>query len=837
MDKAFKLSHWFLPLARRVLYAWVRTTVFPANPQELQLDAAKPVCYVLQDRHLSNLLLLLEESRRAGLPRADSPLLIGRQRWPRSFFFLNRDRSLAGRARNGDSYSALLAGLMHEAVADPQMDVQLVPVVILWGRRPDKQDSVLKALFSETWRPPGAWRQLAAILFHGRSVLVRYNPPLSLRHLLQGGLDEEQALRKLARVLRVHFRRQRQMAIGPDLSHRNTQVNAVVAGERVRAAIAQEALTHGIPVAEARARAGRFALEIASDYSYGVVRAFELFLSWLWTRLYDGIELHNFDAVTRIAAGQEIVYVPCHRSHVDYLLLSYVILRQGLTPPHIAAGANLDLPLVGGLLRRGGAFFLRRSFKGEPLYAAVFHEYLHLMLARGFPIEYFIEGGRSRSGRMLTPKAGILGMTVQSFIREHARPLLFVPVYIGYEKIIEGSTYLGELAGKPKQRESLFGVLRSVRSIKRVFGKVHVNFGQPLALAGFLDQHQPDWRDTDGNSEPPWSRSVTRSAAAELAKRINEAAVLNPVNLMALALLATPKHTADEHALRRMIAHYEALAGEIPYAPSSIPCALEAAAIIAYNERLMVVERFADPLGDLIRVRDRQAPLLAYFRNNVLHLFALPAVIACLLSLNRKLDRARVVQAASGICGLMRAELFLRWSSDELESATEAAIRVLAARRLLLCSAGESEIAAPEAISEEFADLHLLGETMRPLLERHFLTLALLQRHGSGRMTRRQLEDNCHLLAQRLSLLYEFNTSELPEKATFSAFIGNLIEADYLREEEDDRLYFDERLMTPFAHSELVLSLEARQAIRRIAGAGARYQHGVESTGRQADGR
>jgi glycerol-3-phosphate O-acyltransferase len=149
--------------------------------------------------------------------------------------------------------------------------------------------------------------------------------------------------------------------------------------------------------------------------------------------------------------GHEIVYVPCHRSHIDYLLLSYIIVRQGLTPPHIAAGANLNLPLVGSLLRRGGAFFLRRSFKGEPLYAAVFHEYLHLMLARGFPIEYFIEGGRSRSGRMLTPKAGILGMTVQSFIREHARPLVFVPVYIGYEKVMEGRTYLGELAANPSK--------------------------------------------------------------------------------------------------------------------------------------------------------------------------------------------------------------------------------------------------------------------------------------------------------------------------------------------------------------------------------------------------
>ena len=149
-----------------------------------------------------------------------------------------------------------------------------------------------------------------------------------------------------------------------------------------------------------------------------------------------------------VAPGQEIVYLPCHRSHIDYLLLSYLIYRNGLTPPHIAAGDNLDMPLVGGLLRRGGAFFLRRSFKGEPLYAAVFHEYLHLMLARGFPIEYFIEGGRSRTGRTLAPKAGILGMTIASFVRSHSRPLVFVPVYVGYERIIEGDTYVRELAGR-----------------------------------------------------------------------------------------------------------------------------------------------------------------------------------------------------------------------------------------------------------------------------------------------------------------------------------------------------------------------------------------------------
>ena len=110
---------------------------------------------------------------------------------------------------------------------------------------------------------------------------------------------------------------------------------------------------------------------------------------------------------------------------------------------------------MGPILRRGGAFFLRRSFKGEPLYAAVFREYLHAMIARGFPIAYFIEGGRSRSGRTLAPKGGLLGMTVESFMREHPRPLLLVPVHFSYEKLFEGRTLVAELEGQPKKGESL----------------------------------------------------------------------------------------------------------------------------------------------------------------------------------------------------------------------------------------------------------------------------------------------------------------------------------------------------------------------------------------------
>ena len=820
MSGFFAVPGWALPLVRRVLYFWVRTTVFPERLDDLGLDPGRPVCYVLQHRHLSNMLVLAEETRRAGLPAAGSAFSACGVKSSQSVICLNGSSAFMASARERYTPSALMGDLVRAAVSSPDCDVQIVPVVILWGRRPDKQESILKALFSESWRQPGPFRRLLTILLHGRNVLVRFNAPISLGALSREGLDAAQAQRKLSRVLRVHFRRQREMAIGPDLSHRNTQVETILDSAPVRQAIAVEAETRGVALAEAETRARRFALEIASDYTYGAVRALGLFLSWMWTRLYDDIEIYNIDVLTRIAPGHSVVYVPTHRSHVDYLLLSYFLHHKGFTPPHIAAGANLNMPMVGPLLRRCGAFFLRRTFKGEPLYAAVFNEYLHLMMTRGFPLEYFIEGGRSRHGRTLTPKAGILGMTVRSFIREHDRPLVFVPVYLGYERLVEGRTYVRELSGKPKQRESLWMVLKTARRLKRVYGRVHVNFGQPLMLADYLEQHRPGWAsETTEEAASDWARGATFAAATELARRLNAAVVINPVNLVAVALLATPRQAADEQVLYRVLEHCQSLCSDARYAPETVGCPLDARQIVAYVERLNFIERVRHPLGDMFRVRDEEAPLLAYFRNNVLHLFVLPALIACLLSHSRQLSVLRVGEAVAGIYGLMGAELFLRWPRDELPRVTEEIIDVLVQRGLLR-RAGEDLLVAPDPGSAEAADLQVLGEILRPILERHFLVLAVLQHGGSGCRTRPALENDCHLLAQRLSLLAAFSSAEQAEKATFTALISLLIDSALLREDDLGFLHFDERITTPLAHAELVLPADARETIRRMASAG-----------------
>jgi glycerol-3-phosphate O-acyltransferase len=813
----FDFTGWTLDVLRRILYLGTRTKVFPDSPEELKLRPDLPVCYVLHEHHLSNLLVLDEECRKRGLPPAMKPLRDAAFSSPRSFFFLSRNERGRLVPNPRSDHAPLLKSLVRAAVADPGFDVQLVPVTILWGREPRKQDSILKALFAETWQQVSTLRHLLAMLIHGRHTVVRFNAPISLRELLAGDIEERRALRKLGRILRVHFRRQREMAIGPDLSHRRTQLHALLNTPSVRKAIALDAETRGIPLVAAQKSAREFAFEIASDYTYSVIRAFALFLTWVWNKVYDGVEVHNFDRVTNVAPGHGIVYVPCHRSHVDYLLLSYIIFNRGLMVPHIAAGANLNLPVVGSILRRSGAFFLRRKLKGEPLYAAVFLEYLHLMIDRGFPIEYFIEGGRSRSGRMLPPKAGILAMTVQSFVRSHSRPLVFVPVYIGYEKLMEGKSYIAELHGRPKKSESLFDLVAAARLLRRKFGQAHVNFGPPLALEEFLDRQHPAWREEAFDTQAPWLRGAVDATAMQLARSINAHAVVNPVNLVALTLLSTPKHAADRRLMERQIGHVQALLGEPPWADSIIPCATPAEQVIACALRLDMVQCQAHSLGDIIRADEQQAASLAYFRNNVLHLLALPALLACLVSHNQRLPRPRAREAIRGIYGLLRTELFLPWEAGDLDAAIERSEAALARRGLILTEA--EVLRAPPPNSEASPELRQLGEIIRPMLERQFLTLALLQHHGSGSLTRAALEDATLLLAQRLAMLYEFNASEFPEKLLFANVIRNLVDAEILQVGDDGRLRFDERITLAAAQTELLLAADVRASIQLIAGA------------------
>ncbi|MEM9304859.1 MAG: 1-acyl-sn-glycerol-3-phosphate acyltransferase, partial [Pseudomonadota bacterium] len=468
----FRSARFFYALFGRVVKLLVRAQMLPPEPE---FDRDAPVCYMLDSDAVSNVMILQQlcEARGLPMPLDELPLEGGPEM--RSTIQLQRIRGVFVRRTDLREHLGQLSALIEAVESGSCSDVQLVPVSVFLGRTPDKETGLWRILFSENWPVAGRFRRFLSMVIHGRETIVQFSRPISLQEQIDEGIGRPRTVRKISRVLRVHFRRVRASVIGPDLSHRRTLVDDILRAPQVREAIKTAAKRDGVSVAKARRRARGYAMEIAADYSYPVVRVFARVLSWFWNRIYDGVRVHHLKHLTDVSAGAEIIYVPCHRSHIDYLLLSYIVHDVGIVIPHIAAGVNLNLPVVGPILRRGGAFFLRRSFRAKPLYSAVFHEYVETIFRKGVPMEFFIEGTRSRTGRALEPRTGMLAMTVRNYLRHPHRPTVFVPVYFGYERLVEGGAYLGELSGGQKKRETLSGLFSSYQVLREQYGEVNLS--------------------------------------------------------------------------------------------------------------------------------------------------------------------------------------------------------------------------------------------------------------------------------------------------------------------------------------------------------------------------
>lgn len=801
-------------LAGKIFSIWARPAIQPESPANLYTFADAAVCYVLETGGLADLLALERACSRAGMPSPTGSLQFGDVRESKSVVTLRHKEGFFAR-RPSRTGSRRLRRLIDASGGEDQQELLLIPVAIYWGRSPDKERSVFKLLFSENWEVVGRTRKFFATIFQGRNTLLRFSHALPVSSIVSDGLEPSVAFRKVSRILRVHFRQRRAATLGPDLSHRRTLVNQVLMAPGVQKVIVAEGGGNAEALEKSRRQARKYALEIAADISYPTIRIVERFLKWLWHRIYEGIELSHVDRLHEVAKDKEVIYVPCHRSHFDYLLLGYIVYEQGLHIPHVAAGINLNMPIVGSILRRGGAFFLRRSFKGNRLYAAVFDAYLQKILVRGYSIEYFVEGGRSRTGRLLSPKGGMLVMTVNSYIREPKRPVVFVPIYFGYEKLIEGDSFISELGGAKKQKESLFGLIRSIKSLRENFGKVYVNIGKPIELEALLDASQPDWRgaDTGDDERPEWIGQVIDNLGTEIMNGINAAAAVTPISLLAYSLLATPKQKIGLDELRRQIQLSVDLLTRFRYSDSITVPDMTPDEIIAHGERLDVIGRSSHPMGEVIHMTEHTAILMTYFRNNILHLLAVPASVACCFIQGRQLEHAELQRLIRLIYPFMKKELCLKWDYSYIDDVTTEAIEALIELGILTRGRNKKMLERPPAGSEKAYQLLMLGQSMVPMLQRFYLVVALLIRNGPGTLSRARLETLCQQSAERLSIIYGLHSPDFFNKALFHDFIRKLQEQEVLRRNADGKLEFDQDIVGIGADARLVLGEEIRHSI------------------------
>lgn len=658
------------------------------NPQALEQTSTSqeatpfPVCYVIQDDSVSNKVLIDNETEKQKLQSAFMPLQLDELSEDDSFLTLHDNH----KGNISAYYPDKLIRMIEFLLRHPEQDILLVPVSILWGRAPETEDTWYKALFADAWTKPTGIKQALNIALYGRENYIEFHQATSLQEMIRVAQERSpnfSPAHYVTTTLNQGFNQYKEAVLGPDLSDRRNVINTLMTTEAVRDAVRQESIHKKISLNEADKLARGYLNEIVSDFSYSTLRFAEIALTKLWTQLYDGIEVHHFDMVRELAKDYEIVYTPCHRSHIDYLLLSYVIYKRGLMVPHIAAGINLNMPVVGQLMRGAGAYFIRRSFNGNALYTAVFKEYLHSLLSRNTPLEYFIEGGRSRTGLLLQPKKGMLAMTIQSYLRGDSKPIAFIPTYFGYEKLLEGSSYIKELGGQKKQSESLFGLLKSMQKIEKVFGMVHVNFGEPVFLEPALQRHSaPTHLDLHADLPDSVKATVT-DVANEILQNINKAVVINPVDLLAIVLLNAPTFELAERDVILRLEQYRHLLHTVHYDERMKITALSAHEIIQYAIKLKQVEFIEHDNERWVKVSDSQVGLLKYFSNNILHTFILPAYVAHTLKQHQSLSKTQLFADFKHAYPDFAKHYFLKWNIENLEPIFQQILDVFLAEQVI----------------------------------------------------------------------------------------------------------------------------------------------------------
>lgn len=799
----------FVKVAKYLLYWRVKSTLASPSPESLELNPKVPVFYVTRYRSLTDALVLYHECSNAKLPTPFESMTLEGNKGSESdtIFFWNQIIHLTRpgitqiSSKSPRYFSDKLSLLIDWALRDPTFDVQLVPASVFWGRSPKTEGSFWQAAFSDTWGIPGFFRKFLMVMAKGRQTYVQMSQPFSLRQILEKETNLQRGTAKTHRLIRRRMKMQREAFIGPDLSHRRTLLLSILEQPSVKTMIERQAKKDDTSIEQVRKHAFNYVNEIAADYSHAVIRSMHVLLKWLWTRLYGGVRIHGGPRLQKLAQEHAIVYVPSHRSHMDYLLMSFVLYDDlELVPPHIAAGVNLNLPIIGPILRRGGAFFMRRSFKDNPLYAAIFSEYLHHVLDRGFAIEYFIEGGRSRTGRQLPPKPGMLSMTLESYASNGRRSLMFVPVNFSYERLFEGKSYLGELRGKKKPKESLSQFIKSLKRIKENFGQVHVNFGEPLCANTFLANVGLRNDGDFGRAPHPQQKQIALKLGNLISQRINASATAHPIALASIVIQASAKQAIEEELLISQLALLLDLLRAQPYHPTAVVIQMDPTQIIRYAEDLDYICRYPNQFGDILFATEKQAQFLSYFRNNVLHFFALPSLLALLYHNRQELSDETILQQAQDLYPLLQAELFLQWSPAAILAVLEDTLHYL-----------KKELRLFEPPQKR--NLELLAGVIRPSLERFAIVLTLLEKAGSGTITSRELESQARIHAERISRLYQINSPEYFDSKLFNNLVAQLFTGEIVKQDDNGKLVFGTNLGTAMRQTETVLGTTLRHTL------------------------
>jgi glycerol-3-phosphate O-acyltransferase len=435
--------------------------------------------------------------------------------------------------------------------------IYLVPQLMFFSKTARHENPTLIDILFGPEDKPGKLRRLYTLSKNPGKVFVEVSEPLNLKQYLQSAQIRHQSTEYQSLVLRrdlvVQLNRHRQSITGPIRKSREELKESILTSGRFQRFMDTYAEKRNISIQEVHRKADALIEEIAANFKPAFIKIAAAIVAWITRTMFDGVATNHevLNKVKSMSHKGPLVLIPCHKSHIDYLILDYVLYHNNMQVPHIAAGKNLSFWPMGPLFRSGGAFFLRRSFGGAVLYSRVFAEYIHKLLEEGYHIEQFIEGGRSRTGKLLMPKLGLLSILVSAFKSGACEDMIIVPIYIGYDRIIEEKSYLHELGGGQKEAENFFQVIRARKFLKKRYGKIYIQFHEPISLNQLLSRYNQPL----GQMTAKEKNALIRNLGHRVLNAINRVTVVTPHAVVASAILNFSKETfsfselLDVHAI------------------------------------------------------------------------------------------------------------------------------------------------------------------------------------------------------------------------------------------------------------------------------------------------
>ncbi len=694
--------------------------------------------------------------------------------------------------------------------------VLLVPVLLVWSRRAPKLEGSIWDVLYGTPDSPSVLANAIAFLRNFRRALFEVGLPLDLKAFVADRSAEPDAIvaRKARGVLHHHLAREFRTAVGPPLKAPSRVKEKVLRDRTLRATLEAVGRETGRSPESLQTEAARNLKAIASRYDPLFVRLLRPFLAWMFRRLYKSVEVdeEGLARLRRASAEAPIVLCPSHKSYVDFLVVPWLLYENGMTPPHVAAGINLAFWPFGALARRGGAFFIRRKVKGDRIYTAVLRAYVKLLLRDRFPQEFYVEGGRSRTGKLLFPKTGLVSMEVDAWLDGAADDVLFVPMAIDYERLIEAGSYVRELEGGEKQQESFRGLLQAVRVLFHRYERLHVQFEEPISLralarerlghrAGALTLDE-SWEGESTRSSTaiaapgregagdPGKRRLVQALANRIAYGISRAVTITPVGLVAAALLSHVRRGIAAAEVSRRISLLRTLAvddgarlaaglAEAPTDPRQ-PGPIRDAMDGLVGLLLVREQRAAEET--IYQVPDERRTFLDYHRNAVIHRYVAPALVAAAVRGHGAQTGEAVRGRALWLSRLFKLEFLYRVGARFDEVFGENAALLL---RLGAIDRVEEEL-RPGSDAETLA---FLAELVRPYLESYRIaTSAALAVARRFPMERRALLREAMERGRASYLSGEVVLRESLSKATLGNAIEWMVDQGMLLELDGGRL-------------------------------------------------